>query len=153
MQMANGALPYDTRYDIATQNGVRILDGKIGNDDILTWIQLGLGHAHWSSLGLPAFANGGITSGPSIAGEGMYPEAIIPLPDGRTVPVKMTGGADNRESIAELKEAVAELKQQNRLLMELLNVSKKGHSGTIKAVEKSGASTADINKARLKVTA
>jgi hypothetical protein len=36
------------------------------------------------------FANGGITSGPSIAGEA-GPEAIVPLPDGRSIPI--AGGA------------------------------------------------------------
>lgn len=37
------------------------------------------------------FAKGGITSGLSFAGE-EGPEAVIPLPDGRTVPVTMKGG-------------------------------------------------------------
>jgi hypothetical protein len=41
--------------------------------------------------GLPMMARGGITQGPSIAGEA-EPEAVIPLPDGRTVPVNITGG-------------------------------------------------------------
>ena len=36
-------------------------------------------------------AKGGITNGLSIAGEA-GPEAVIPLPDGRTVPVKMDTG-------------------------------------------------------------
>jgi hypothetical protein len=39
---------------------------------------------------LPGFARGGITRGMSIAGEA-GPEAIVPLPDGRTIPVKMQG--------------------------------------------------------------
>jgi len=39
---------------------------------------------------LPGFAKGGITRGVSIAGEA-GPEAIVPLPDGRTIPVKMQG--------------------------------------------------------------
>lgn len=38
------------------------------------------------------FAKGGITSGPSIAGEA-GPEAVVPLPDGRTIPVSMKGDA------------------------------------------------------------
>lgn len=42
----------------------------------------------------PKFAKGGITSGPSIAGEA-GPEAVVPLPDGRSIPVTMTGGAGN----------------------------------------------------------
>jgi hypothetical protein len=43
------------------------------------------GHFHVS---LPKMAKGGITNGLSIAGEA-GPEAVIPLPDGRSVPVKM----------------------------------------------------------------
>jgi hypothetical protein len=36
----------------------------------------------------PAYKNGGITNGPSLAGEA-GPEAIIPLPNGRSIPVNM----------------------------------------------------------------
>lgn len=63
------------------------------------------------SLGITAFANGGIMTGagevplrkyaaggiansPQLAmfGEGSQPEAYVPLPDGRTIPVTMSGG-------------------------------------------------------------
>jgi len=37
---------------------------------------------------IPAFARGGITGGPSLAGES-GPEAIVPLPDGRRIPVDL----------------------------------------------------------------
>lgn len=51
----------------------------------------------WLNAGeLPTFANGGITSGPSIAGEGSMREAVIPLPDGRTVNAVVSGQADNK---------------------------------------------------------
>ncbi|MBK1668328.1 hypothetical protein CKO28_09805 [Rhodovibrio sodomensis] len=43
---------------------------------------------------LPTFAEGGITRGPSIAGE-RGPEAVIPLPGNRKVPVQMQGGETN----------------------------------------------------------
>lgn len=43
-----------------------------------------------SAFGLPGFAKGGITRGPSIAGEA-GPEAVVPLPDGRSIPVMMSG--------------------------------------------------------------
>lgn len=49
---------------------------------------------NFSGLGgifLPGFAEGGITSGPSLAGEGRLREAVIPLPNGRSVPVDMRG--------------------------------------------------------------
>jgi hypothetical protein len=38
-------------------------------------------------------ASGGITSGASIAGEA-GPEAVVPLPDGKTIPVHIVGGGD-----------------------------------------------------------
>ena len=42
-------------------------------------------------FGMPRLmAKGGITVGPSIAGEA-GPEAVVPLPDGRSIPVKMQG--------------------------------------------------------------
>jgi tape measure domain-containing protein len=43
--------------------------------------------------GFQAFANGGMVSGPTLGliGEGKYNEAIVPLPDGRSIPVQMKG--------------------------------------------------------------
>jgi len=44
--------------------------------------------------GFRAFANGGIVTGPTLGlvGEGRYNEAVIPLPDGKSVPVQLSGG-------------------------------------------------------------
>ena len=44
--------------------------------------------------GFRAFADGGIVSGPTLGlvGEGKYNEAVIPLPDGKSVPVQLSGG-------------------------------------------------------------
>lgn len=53
-------------------------------------------------------AKGGITNGPSIAGEA-GPEAVIPLPDGRNIPVKMDVG----ELITKLDEMIDVLKDQH----------------------------------------
>jgi phage-related minor tail protein len=46
-------------------------------------------------LPLTAYANGGIADRPQLAmfGEGRKPEAFVPLPDGRRIPVAMQGGA------------------------------------------------------------
>jgi lambda family phage tail tape measure protein len=43
---------------------------------------------------LKKYATGGIASSPQLAmfGEGSQPEAFVPLPDGRTIPVTMNGG-------------------------------------------------------------
>ncbi|MDP3272797.1 phage tail tape measure C-terminal domain-containing protein [Limnobacter sp.] len=48
----------------------------------------------YGPMKLNAYAGGGIVNSPQmyVAGEGRMNEAIIPLPDGRSVPVTMTGG-------------------------------------------------------------
>ena len=48
------------------------------------------------ALPLKRYAAGGIASSPQLAmfGEGSRPEAYVPLPDGRTIPVTMRGGGD-----------------------------------------------------------
>jgi tape measure domain-containing protein len=50
--------------------------------------------AVWNG-GFQAFANGGTVTGPTLGliGEGKYNEAIVPLPDGRSIPVQMRGGS------------------------------------------------------------
>ena len=46
------------------------------------------------SMPLRTYASGGIATSPQLAvfGEGSMPEAYVPLPDGRTIPVTMEGG-------------------------------------------------------------
>ena len=47
--------------------------------------------------GFRAFARGGIATGPTLGlvGEGRYNEAVVPLPDGRSIPVVQRGGGAN----------------------------------------------------------
>jgi len=47
-------------------------------------------------LPLKRYARGGIANSPQLAmfGEGSTPEAYVPLPDGRSIPVRMKGGGD-----------------------------------------------------------
>jgi tape measure domain-containing protein len=51
-----------------------------------------------ASGGFRAFANGGIVTGPTLGlvGEGRYNEAVIPLPDGKSVPVDLGGAMGNQ---------------------------------------------------------
>ena len=44
---------------------------------------------------VPGFANGGIVTGPTLGlvGEGRYNEAVVPLPDGRSIPVDLGGAS------------------------------------------------------------
>ena len=46
--------------------------------------------------GFTAFAEGGVVTGPTLGlvGEGRYNEAVIPLPDGKSVPVQLAGGSE-----------------------------------------------------------
>jgi tape measure domain-containing protein len=57
-----------------------------------------------ASGGFTAFANGGMVTGPTmgLVGEGKYNEAIVPLPDGRSIPVQMKGpgGGGLREAMS-----------------------------------------------------
>ena len=45
-------------------------------------------------LKLPAFADGGVVSGPTLGliGEGRFNEAVVPLPDGKSIPVSLDAG-------------------------------------------------------------
>ena len=49
---------------------------------------------------LPMFANGGVVKGPTLGmvGEGRFNEAIVPLPNGKSIPVEMGGGAGSNIS-------------------------------------------------------
>jgi tape measure domain-containing protein len=56
---------------------------------------------------LPAFADGGMVTSPTVAlvGEGIHNEAIVPLPNGRSIPVDLKnagggGGTTNNSSVA-----------------------------------------------------
>lgn len=53
------------------------------------------------SLPLNRYASGGIANSPQLAmfGEGRTPEAYVPLPDGRSIPVSMTGSNSNDKPV------------------------------------------------------
>jgi hypothetical protein len=62
------------------------------------------------------YAKGGIADKPSIFGEA-GPEAAVPLPDGRSIPVTITQPADNyRLDMSELVAEVRELRKENEEL-------------------------------------
>jgi hypothetical protein len=112
--------PYKAEWDIGATysdgNVVGSRDGKLDVLDFFGWVAIQNGSLKYSSLGLPAFANGGITDGPSIAGEGTYREAIIPLLDGRTVRARIDGAADNRGIEDRLDKVVKGLDAMERKL-------------------------------------
>jgi len=53
------------------------------------------GIMHGGFMPFRAFANGGIVTGPTmgLVGEGRYSEAVVPLPDGKSIPVQLGGGS------------------------------------------------------------
>ena len=54
-----------------------------------------------SPMPLKKYANGGIANSPQLAmfGEGSMPEAYVPLPDGRRIPVAMQGGGGGATTV------------------------------------------------------
>ena len=51
-------------------------------------------------IAMRKYATGGIATQPTyLVGEGKYNEAVVPLPDGRTIPVEMRGGAGNNITV------------------------------------------------------
>lgn len=52
------------------------------------------------SVPLSAYSSGGVANSPQLAlfGEGRKPEAYVPLPDGRSIPVNMRGGSTQQQA-------------------------------------------------------
>jgi hypothetical protein len=72
------------------------------SDNLQQYAPISQGYANGgiAAGGFRAFATGGIVTGPTLGlvGEGRYNEAVIPLPDGKSVPVDlggMSGGASS----------------------------------------------------------
>ena len=60
----------------------------------------GMASGGYTSVGTKRFGTGGIATQPTImVGEGRYNEAVVPLPDGRTIPVEMTGGGGGTNNV------------------------------------------------------
>lgn len=79
------------------------------------------------SLPLNKYAKGGIATGPQMAlfGEGRMNEAYVPLPDGRSIPVTMEGGASNNINVVvNVSNNGADVKSNEELGKGLGNVIK-----------------------------
>ena len=60
----------------------------------------GMASGGYTSVGTKRFGTGGIATQPTImVGEGKYNEAVVPLPDGRTIPVEMTGSGAGTNNV------------------------------------------------------
>jgi hypothetical protein len=60
-------------------------------------------------LGIPGFATGGVVSSPTVAlvGEGINNEAIVPLPNGRSIPVDLKGMGESSGSNSNISNAIS----------------------------------------------
>ncbi|MGK8640461.1 phage tail length tape measure family protein [Brucella anthropi] len=91
------------------------------------------------SIGL--FANGGVTNKPAIFGEA-GPEAAVPLPDGRHIPVKMMGGGvGGQQTVRVITETrfVNDGNFQNYIKSEVEEGSAKTFKAGIQKYDKGGA--------------
>ncbi len=77
--------------------GVVGFAGKIFGFDLKTAANGDIFPGHF--IPLQAFADGGVVNRPTLGliGEGKYPEAVVPLPDGRSIPVKFEGKGTNSQ--------------------------------------------------------
>ena len=78
----------------------------------------GVGMASAPHIHMELMAKGGITDGLSLAGEA-GPEAVIPLPDGRTVPVKM----DTGELVSKMNELITVMKDNRDYSEKILHAT------------------------------
>jgi len=94
-------------------NSIKKVGGKVAK-----W--LGFATGGIAQGGFQAFASGGIVSKPTLGlvGEGRMNEAIIPLPDGQSVPVRMHGGDNNNEVVSLLKELIGIVKQGGDIIID-----------------------------------
>jgi hypothetical protein len=127
-------------YSAATAKYDLNRDGVLNLADQNLWASIGNGSLSWSSLGMPAFATGGDhLGGYRIVGErGIELEATGPsriFNADQTRNIFRNGSADNKEPVAELKE-------QNRLLRELLAEAKAG----VRVAQAVGTETIAIGK-------
>ena len=85
-------------------------------------------------------AEGGITKGISIAGEA-GPEAVVPLPDGRTIPVKITKDeSDKSADIKAFMDSMSTVNQDTTKMMESLITTMSDKMDTMITYLKSSAS-------------
>lgn len=74
---------------------------------------------------LRSYAGGGIASSPQVAlfGEGTRPEAFVPLPDGRNIPVKLEGGGGGRGNTVIEQNILFTTDVKNSVRAEVINMA------------------------------
>lgn len=97
--------------------------------------------------GYKTFSMGGIANRASIFGEA-GPEAAVPLPDGRTIPVTLRGGnnSDVVDKLAETNQKLDQLAEQNRLLRAVIEVLQSGFGETLDQAAQQNKSLASLER-------
>ena len=113
--------------DLANEAYNYVADSAVGRglSEVGSWF--GFANGGIAPGGFKAFANGGMVSSPTmgLVGEGRYNEAIIPLPDGKSVPVQMSGGSGGGSEVAALlKELIMVVKEGGDIYMDGAKVGK-----------------------------
>jgi hypothetical protein len=99
------------------------------------------------ALDLHRYASGGIATSPQLAlfGEGRMPEAYVPLPDGRSIPVTVKTASANDESLPYIRQIAANSDRQTSNLMEMrrqLSALSAENARLARMLERLGATTA-----------
>jgi tape measure domain-containing protein len=73
----------------------------INSADMNQYAPLGFANGGIAPGGFTAFANGGMVTGPTmgLVGEGRYNEAIVPLPNGKSIPVELGGASQGNVNV------------------------------------------------------
>ena len=73
---------------------------------------------------LRAYATGGIASSPQLAlyGEGATPEAFVPLPNGRSIPVEMRGGGSGQTVVINITNNIGNVASQTDVVQGMRTV-------------------------------
>ena len=90
------------------------------------------------SLPLARYAGGGVADSPQLAlfGEGRLPEAFVPLPDGRSIPVTIAAPANDRPATASGEDGIAELIGETRRMTAALTAMRTDNAALRRGLER-----------------
>jgi|GEM_PF-2289146 len=98
-----GAQSYTGSFgaNLGTGSQTQSYGGNFGSYLKTTASAMGNIMTEWGPAKLNKYAKGGIAKSPQISvfGEGATPEAYVPLPDGRSIPVTMSGGGQGTPNV------------------------------------------------------
>lgn len=110
-------------------------------DQSIPFAQGGIMTEH-GSLPLARYAGGGVADSPQLAlfGEGRLPEAFVPLPDGRSIPVTLSEPANDRPMGASGGEGLADLISETRRMTAAVTAMRADNAALRRGLERVVAS-------------